>query len=84
MFTFSDLRSLCLERFKAALNSTTLGRIRAPFHCAGRTRSKSVFGDLLINRSGNVAMMYALTLPVLLLGGAAAIDYSRAAWFIPS
>src|SRR5574340_871217 len=35
--------------------------------------------QLLRNRRGNVAMMYALVAPVLLFGGGAAIDYGRAA-----
>jgi Flp pilus assembly protein TadG len=34
---------------------------------------------LLRGRDGNVAMMYALVLPLLVFGGGAAIDYGRAA-----
>ncbi len=41
--------------------------------------SNSAFGRLVRNRGGNVATMYALMLPVFLYGGAAAIDYGRAA-----
>jgi Flp pilus assembly protein TadG len=41
----------------------------------------STFGlsRLLHNRRGNVAMMYALVAPVLVFGGGAALDYTRAA-----
>ena len=41
----------------------------------------STFGlnRLLLNRRGNVAMMYALIAPVLVFGGGAAIDYARSA-----
>jgi Flp pilus assembly protein TadG len=41
----------------------------------------STFGldRLLRNRRGNVAMMYALTAPILVFAGGAAIDYGRAA-----
>jgi Flp pilus assembly protein TadG len=41
--------------------------------------SNTAIGRLLGNRSGNVTMMYALGAPVLFFGGAAAIDYGRAA-----
>jgi Flp pilus assembly protein TadG len=34
---------------------------------------------LLLNRRGNVSLMYALVAPVLVFGGGAAIDYGRAA-----
>ena len=37
------------------------------------------FDNLLRNRRGNVAMMYALVAPVLVFTGGAAIDYGRTA-----
>jgi len=41
--------------------------------------SNSALGRLLHNRRGNVTTMYALVAPVIMFGGAAAIDYGRAA-----
>ena len=41
--------------------------------------SHSFLGRLVSERGGNVTMMYALVAPVLFFGGAAAIDYGRAA-----
>jgi Flp pilus assembly protein TadG len=41
--------------------------------------STSGLNRLLRGRDGNVAMMYALVLPLLVFGGGAAIDYGRAA-----